>query len=213
MNMVAYQFRRAHRSMENKALDVFREAAKTVPELKRMTPTRFDVLTMIAEKAWWQRKPGHRSCPENRFPFSDLVKWLGLHHSTVTMIIRRMKKWELVYTEKAEHDNRTTLVMMTEAGWEALKAARRLLRQRPQNFMRAPLGNWFRALGLRDCNESMRVAQRWAWSLAHEFGLDSMAIHDPRCDLGFERHRYDVRDPVTGKMSLSKPTVRRRSFG
>ena len=212
MNIVAYQFRRAHRSMENKALQVFRDAAATVPELEHMTPTRFDVLTMIAEKAWWQRKPGRRSCPENRFPMSDLVRWLGLHHSTVTMIIRRMKEWELVYTERAEHDKRTTLVMMTEAGWAALKAARRLLRQRPQNFMRAPLGNWFRLLGMRDCNESMRIAQRWARCLAQELGLLAMPIHDPRCDLGFESSRYPVRDPVTGRTTLSQPTVRRRSY-
>ena len=212
MNMVSYEFRRAHRAMETTALNVFRDAATEVEALAHMTPSRFDVLTAIAERAWWARKPGPRGCPTAVMPMSELVEILGLHHSTVTMIIRRMKKWELVVTEKPEHDKRCTIIKMTKAGWEALQAARRLLRVRPQNFMRAPLGDWFRELGMRDCIGSMRTAQRWARSLAATFGLTSTALHDPRCDLGWERSRYWVWDPVTGEGGMSMPNVRRRSY-
>ena len=213
MNFVAYEFRRGHRSMENKALDVLREAAETVPELEHMTPTRFDVLTAIAEKAWWERKPGPRSCPTNVMPMADLRKMLGLHHATVTMIIRRMKAWGLVVTAKPWHDKRTTVIMMTEAGWQALKAARRLLRQRPQNFLRVPLGNWFRRLGMRDSIGSMRIAQNWAKSLAEELGMFSTPIHDPRCDLGWHARRQPVASDDSDRVRWTQPPTRRRSYG
>ena len=213
MNVVSYGFRRAHRSMENTALSVFRAAAKTVKALAYMTPSRFDVLTAIAEKAWWTRKPGPRTFPaSNVLPMSDLVQMLGLHHSTVTMIIRRMKKRELVVTEKQWSDRRTTVIKMTKDGWEALRAARALLRERPQNFLRAPLGEWFRGLGMRDCIGSIRTAQRWASTLATTFGLSSTPIHDPRCLLGWEDRRYRVYDEL-GRPRWCSPSVRRRSFG
>ena len=211
MNVVSYEFRRAHRSMENTALKELRDSG--VEALEHMTPSRFDVLTIIAEKAWWEREPGPRSCPENVMPMSDLVQMLGLHHSTVTMIIRRMKKWGLVVTEKPAHDKRTTVIMMTEVGWEALKAARKLLRRRPQNFMRVTLGNWFRGLGMRDGIGSIRTAQRWGKSLASRFGLTSTAIHDPRCLLGWEDRRCRVWDDDLDRPRWSTPNVRRRSFG
>lgn len=212
LNVVSYELRRAHHAMNNTAMAMLREAKKKEPALLYMTTSRFDVLTAIAEKAWWCRKRGRRSCPNNVMPFGDLVKWLGMHHSTVSIMVKRMVKRGLVATAHPWFNKRTTVIMMTKDGWLALQAARKLLRVRPQNFLRAPLGEWFRERGMRDAIGSVRHVQRLARTLAAKFGKTSWAIHDPRCDLGWQANRLTVYDRVRGA-HLAIPEVRRRSFG
>ena len=211
MNIVSYELRRVHHAVNNKAMDAIRAARKKNKALKHMTTSRFDVLTAIAEKTWWGRKRGRRSCPKSVRPMSDLVKWLGLDHSTVSVMVKRMESRELVATHTPPSDKRTTTITMTQAGWEALQAARKLLRVRP-HFLREPLEEWFRQRGIRPGHESVREVQHLAKTLAAKFGKTSTAIHDPRCDLGWQSQRLYVWTRELGH-HMAIPEVRRRSYG
>lgn len=100
---------------------------------------------------------------------------------------------------------------MTEDGWAALQAARKLLRVRP-SFLREPLEEWFRQQGIRPGYESVREVQHLAKTLAAKFGKISTAIHDPGCDLGWKKERLQVWTKERG-YHMAIPEVRRRSYG
>ena len=223
MEMVSYEFKRAQWSMSSMAQREFDLAAETVEALRvvvgdrvlpAMTPARYDIMHAIAERCWWERKPGKRELPKATMPMRDLVMLLGLHPSTISKTVALMRLRQLVVTRRSEDDKRQVLVSLTQAGWDALRAARKIFRERPQHFLRAKLGDWFRRLGMKDAIGSMRTAQHWAKSLASVFEVESHPIHDPRCDLGWVNdtwwcHEFDARRLV---YRPPPPNVRRRAY-
>lgn len=237
MDFVAYEFKRAHWSMYSLAMrEIERVGGKEpapppterekeegvprkrfiwkVPALEHVTPARYDVLHALAERGWWAREPGKRKCPTNEMPMRDLVQMLGLHHTTVSKLVARMRVLELVVTRRSAEDKRAVLISMTQAGWDALRAIRKILRRRPRHFLRVKQGEWLRGLGMKDGIGSMRTAQRWAKSLASTFGITSSPIHDHRCDLGWRAstlllHELDIERLV---WRPPPPKVRRRAY-
>lgn len=217
MNTVSYEFKRAHWSMITKALREFRRLWKEegVVALRYMTPARYDILHIIAEHWWWTRQPGRRPMPDTFVPVGDIIELLGLHPSTVSKTLTRMETRKLIVKRRDPDDERYLQVKMTKKGWEALRAARRVMSERPQNFLRVELARWFTELGMPNTFRSMRTAQNWGKTLASCMGLESARIHDPRCDLGRARacRGLEVFDRRTLKWRLPPPPVRRRSYG
>ena len=223
MDFVAYEFKRAHWAMAATAKREFDRLAETVKALQFvdgdrvlpvMTPARYDIMHAIAERCWWERKPGKRKLPKTNMPMRDLVQLLGLHPSTISKTVALMRLRKLVVTCRSEEDRRQVIVSLTQAGWDALREARKVFRVRPQHFLREKHGDWFRCLGMKDAIGSMRTAQRWAKTLATAFGLESEPIHDPRCDLGWEDacwwcHELDLERLV---WRPPPPNVRRRAY-
>lgn len=217
MNIVSYEFKRAHWSMITKALREFRRLWKDegIVALRYMTPARYDILHIIAEHWWWNRKPGWRPMPDSLVPVGNIIEFLGLHPSTVSRTLQRMETRKLIVRTRDVNNERYLQVRMTKKGWEALRAARRVMSERPQNFLRVPLGEWFAELGMPNDFRSMRTAASWAKKLARHMGLTSEPIHDPRCDLRRERECrwrsfFDMR---LRRWRLPPPRVRRRSYG
>ena len=234
MDFVAYEFKRAHWSMYSTAMrEIERVGGKEpapgreegegpppkrfvwkIPALEYMTPARYDIAHAIAERCWWTRKPGKRKCPKTEMPMRDLVQMLGLHPTTVSKAVARMRVLELVVTRRSTEDKRAVLISLTQAGWDALREVRKMFRVRPQHFLRRKLGQWFRRLGMKDAIGSMRTAQRWAKTLASTFGITSDPIHDPRCDLDYREstrllHELDIE---TLRWLPPPPNVRRRAY-
>ena len=223
MDFVAYEFKRAHWSMSSTAKREFDRLAETVEALQVvvgdrvlpvMTPARYDIMHAIAERFWWDRKPGKRDLPNATMPMRDLVKMLGLHPSTISKTVALMRLRKLVVTSRSEIDKRQVLVSLTQAGWNALREARKVFRTRPQHFLREKHGTCFRRLGMKDAIGSMRAAQHWAKTLASAFGLESDPIHDPRCHLGWESACWwcMVFDPKRCVYRPPPPNVRRRAY-
>lgn len=215
MNTVSYEFKRAHWAMITKAMAEFKRLAKEGEvDLQYMTPARYDVLHLIAEHRWWTRTPGRRSMPTWAVPVSDIIELLGLHPSTVSVMLRRMEGRLLIVRTRDPNDERYLQVRMTKAGWDALRAARRVMSRRPQNFLRVELSNWFAELGMPDSITSVRTAAHWGKSLASCMGRESTRIHDPRCDLGRRRNCGHLIEYVEGRGWVLPPArVRRRSYG
>lgn len=215
MNTVSYEFKRAHWSMITKAMAEFRRLAKEGEvDLEHMTPARYDVLHLIAEHRWWTRTPGRRAMPTTPVPVSNIIEFLGLHPSTISVMLKRMEGRELIVRTRDPNDERYLQVTMTKKGWDALRAARRVMSARPQNFLRVELSHWFRELGMPDSIASVRTAQRWGKTLASCMGLESSRIHDPRCDLGRRRECPELVHYVERRGWVLPPAaVRRRSYG
>lgn len=216
MNIFPYEVKRVHCSMNTAARKEFERVRKDEkrPELKWMTPGRYDVLHVLAEYKWWLREPGRRSMPTNVVPMADLIVLLGLHPSTVSRTVSMMVTRELVRKYRNPHDEREVLIVMRAEGWAALRAARAIFRERPQNFLRARIGQWFGQIGFPDTLDSLRGMQLIMKRLAGTFGLESYPIHDVRCDL----MREDLSWPaplvfVRGRFRLPPPRSQRQTFG
>ena len=214
MERVSYELKRAHWAVNSLAMREFKKDLKAIPALEWMTPARYDIMHAIAERFWWERPAGKRSMPNATMPMGDLIRLLGLHPSTVSKMIKRMKVLKLVTTKRRENDERQVLISFAEAGWAAFREARKLFRQRPQHFLRAKYKEWFERLGMKDGRGSIRTAQCWAKSLASVCGVESEPIHDPRCDLGWEIATWwcQVFDLKRRKWGPPPPTVRRRAY-
>ena len=223
MDFVSYEFKRAHWAMSSMARREFERAAETVEALRYfngkrmlavMTPARYDIMHAIAERFWWDRKPGKRELPDATMPMRDLVMLLGLHASTISKTVTRMRVMKLVVTKRSPTDGRQVLVSLTQAGWDALREARKIFRVRPQHFLREKHGDWFRSLGMKDGIGSMRTAQRWAKTLASAFKVESHPIHDPRCDLGWRNATWWCQELDLERLVWRPPppNVRRRAY-
>ena len=216
MNIFPYEVKRAHWSMNTAARNEFARICKEekVPELKWMTPGRYDVLHVMAEYKWWLREPGRRSMPTMPLPMADLIKLLGLHPSTVSRTVSMMVTRELVRKYRNPHDEREVLIVFRKEGWAALRAARAIFRRRPQNFLRARIGEWFGQIAFPDTLESLRAMQDIMKRLASTFGLHSHPIHDVRCDLLREGLMWPTPHVyVRGRFRLPMPRSRRQTFG
>ena len=101
-----------------------------------------------------------------------------------------------------------------DVGWAALRAARAIFRRRPQNFLRARIGEWFGQIAFPDTLESLRAMQDIMKRLASTFGLHSHPIHDVRCDLLREGLMWPTPHVyVRGRFRLPMPRSRRQTFG
>jgi DNA-binding MarR family transcriptional regulator len=118
MHAVTFEFKRAH----------WRSVAfgkKAVERVEHMTPARFDLMYHIrhaAKDPWTHRRSGTWVIQ------ADLWKDLGVHHSTVSKMIKRLVQlgW-LRNEERPLNDSRTKIVRLTALGVRRIERAMRLV--------------------------------------------------------------------------------------
>ncbi len=124
MHAISFQLKRAH-------LVTTRFAQRAVEDIEGMTPARYDVLALIRQKgirAGWPQSNLLNSMAQR-----DIVRWLGLHPSTASIMLKKMEQLGWITRERDKHngDNRVRLVTMTELGFRVTwRAMRRVYRMR-----------------------------------------------------------------------------------
>lgn len=122
MHALPYETKRAHWKATWMMIHEFRAKSETLkfPDLKAMTPARFDILhTLYYRPAWFERKPD----TEYLMNFGDIVIQLGLHPSTISKTVKRLVELELVTKHELPHDRRQIYVTLTKRGEAAMHAA------------------------------------------------------------------------------------------
>jgi len=127
MNAIVFQLKRAHRS----SVKAGRWLLQVVED---MTPARFDIMILIRNaglklNARTERKAKRRDTTLN-FCFLEqraIVQRLGLHKSTVSEALKRLKELGWITIERDYDDGRANLVVMTQLGLERLALACKIL--------------------------------------------------------------------------------------
>ena len=142
MNVLPYEVKRAHWRGTWHAIRRFRARADEIgePQLRHMTPARFDIL-FVAWRADWQVHEKRRELGlppiERRIAMWELRDLLGLAGPTISRAAHRLDELELVRVVRDEKDARYAIVVLTELGERMLRLAVECIRQD--------------RLGMRDC--------------------------------------------------------------
>jgi DNA-binding MarR family transcriptional regulator len=88
-----------------------------------MTPARYDLLYVI-------RMSGNIFGRSHALDQSELRRMLGLHASTVSKMIKRLVEIGWLAKNLGRRPRRTNSIHLTEAGFEALELARRIVEKR-----------------------------------------------------------------------------------
>lgn len=122
MHLFPYEMKRAHWRMTWWGIHLFRRRAKKWkrPELKEMTPARFDIFYAMKKRpVWWRGSPGEIF----QMSFGVLVQKLGLHPSTVSKCLARLVALGFLTRHRAKHDARIAIFRVTALGAEAFRLA------------------------------------------------------------------------------------------
>ncbi len=124
MHAISFQLKRAH-------LVTTAYAQRAVEDIDGMTPARYDVLALLRARSIRTRWP--QTNVLNSLRQRDIVQWLGLHPSTVSIMLKRMENlgWIRRRRDEDNGDRRVRIVSMTELGFRiAFRAMRRVYRMR-----------------------------------------------------------------------------------
>src|SRR5262245_53586355 len=100
MHSITFGFKRAH-------LKAVAFGKKAVERIKEMTPARFDLLYLIRRTAPYHLNEGMRPPALEQ---SEVVRRLGLHRSTVSMMIKRLKRLGWVTNHDVAMSDRRTRI-------------------------------------------------------------------------------------------------------
>ena len=134
MNVLSYEVKRAHWRGTWHAIRAFRRRADEigVPELRHMTPARFDIL-YVAWRADWQIHEKRREVGmpplARRIALWELRELLGLAGPTISRTAHRLDDLEFVRVVRDEADARYAFVQLTALGERVLRLAVECIRQ------------------------------------------------------------------------------------
>ena len=165
MHALSFRIKRAH-------LQLVAFGKEAVKRLRDMTPARFDLLYALRMAGEKYPAPGNEPGMEQ----NRLVETLGLHRSTVSKLIARLRKLGWVTNDEVSlWDRRTRDVNLTELGRRRIDKAIRVVLQ--QHVHR----KWFRAFFTPRSHELhvLHVMESFYWTLydmAERLG-DVSALH------------------------------------
>lgn len=133
MHVFPYETKRAHWKMTWWAIKLFQKwsAKLKKPELADMTPARYDILLTLWQRPDWYRR---RDDEVYDLKFGELVEKLGLHPSTISKCVKRLR--ELGFVTRLR-DGKGARVTMTKLGLRMLEIAMDILFEPAKGFFAA----------------------------------------------------------------------------
>jgi DNA-binding MarR family transcriptional regulator len=143
-----------------------------------MTPARFDILFLIAQRAV---SGGAKSLADVSISLGEIIIKVGFRKSTTARTVRHMEDVGFVRRVRDEFDRRQTLVFMTELGLRAFQTALQLFR-RPDSFVVERIRYWVGIIAGDESDATRALYSSFMRLLARIFDQWAYPIYVPGFD-------------------------------